>query len=69
MNFALTLIMEGETVHTTWDDFAAENDLADEPEWQAEIEAALKSQGYYHGGGGAQPEYRLELPRPSPDGD
>jgi hypothetical protein len=57
----LTLVMEGETLQTTWAQFAVENDLDDYPEWRDEIRTALATDGVYHGGGGAQPEYSLRV--------
>ena len=55
----LLLVMEGETLGTNWQEFVTENDLDAYPEWRDAIMRSLSEDGVYHGGGGAQPTYRL----------
>jgi hypothetical protein len=58
-NTKLVLVMEGEILETTWGSFIQDNDLNEEPAWKAQIEADLNKHGSYHGGGGAQPWFKL----------
>jgi hypothetical protein len=57
MNITLT-IDDDEIIQTTLESFINDNEI--ESMEESEIRAALNADGVYHGGGGAQPEFRIE---------